>query len=61
MEISAIRGAYSNGDLADVTNAASNDILADAFPKSNADKTMLRTVMHTEKLNDLVNEWILPH
>ncbi len=60
IDISAIREAYSNGDLTNVAHVASEYNLADTFTKSNADTTMLRQLMQTGTLNHTVNQWILP-
>ncbi len=56
IDISAIREAYSNGDLTNVAHVASKYNLADTFTKSNADTTMLRQLMQTGTLNHPVNQ-----
>ncbi len=58
-DITAIREAYTNGDLTNVALVASKFNLADAFTKADADKNMLREQLKTEKLTHSINQQII--
>ncbi len=60
IDIAAIRENYSIGDLTNVAHVASRYNLANAFTEASADRTILRNVMKTGRLDHPVNQCILP-
>ncbi len=60
INISGIRESYTASEITNVAHVSSKHNLANVFTKEQAERTMLRDLMATVKLEPPISQWIIP-